>query len=334
MTIQIRKAERRKAKLRLGIAGPSGAGKTMSALKLAKGIAPDGKILMIDTERGSGDLYAHLFEYDIITLQPPYAPKYYAEAIRMGEEAGYDVIIIDSLSHAWADEGGLLDQADKLGRTAKNSYTVWADITPQHRALVNSMLNSPCHIIATTRSKQAYEMETYTDAQGNKKSRPVKIGMAPVQREGMEYEFTVFMDVEQNHYAKVSKDRTDLFKDEVFLIDEAIGKRILGWLNEGKDDPEQKIKEQKMAIIRELARLNLPRKTAKEVENIVQATVQMELKPENFEEIVMKLKALTPEQIQGVETAKQEEEAAKPNLAEGIQSKVDRNNAAKTQTNA
>jgi predicted ATP-dependent serine protease len=129
MTVEIRKAERTKAKLRLGLAGPSGAGKTMSSLKLAKGITPAGRILMIDTERGSGDLYADLFDYDIITLQPPYKPEKYVEAIRAGEEAGYDTIIIDSLSHAWSDEGGILDQADKLS-AGGNRFTAWAKLRP------------------------------------------------------------------------------------------------------------------------------------------------------------------------------------------------------------
>lgn len=251
MAIEIRKAERRKSKLRLGLAGPSGAGKTMSALKLAKGLG--GRVCMIDTERGSGDLYADLYDYDIITLEPPYAPKNYAEAIHEAERAGYDVIVIDSLSHAWSDEGGLLDQADKLGKSAKNSYTVWADLTPQHRLLVNTMLGSPCHIVATVRSKQAYELEEYTDSKGAKKSKPVKVGLAPVQREGMEYEFTIFMDIEQNHYAHASKDRTNMFKDEVFLIDENVGKRILNWLNQGKEN----ITAQKSEVMRNLERLYL-----------------------------------------------------------------------------
>ena len=120
-------------------------------------------------------LYAHLFDYDIISLQPPYKPDTYVEAIKAAEEYGADVIIIDSLSHAWSDEGGLLDQADKLSAKG-NRYTVWADLTPQHRKLVNGMLNSPVHIIATVRSKQAYEMEEYSDSHGNKKQRPVKNG--------------------------------------------------------------------------------------------------------------------------------------------------------------
>lgn len=235
MAIQIRKAERHKAKLRLALAGPSGSGKTMSALKLARGVAgPEGKILMIDTERGSGDLYASVTDYDIITLTPPFKPAAYIEALRQGEEAGYDVIIVDSLTHAWSDEGGLLDQADKMEASGKNRFTMWAELTPQHRALVNALLQSPKHIVVTMRSKQEYALEK-DDKTG--KNRVRKLGMGVVQRDGIEYEFTVLLDIDQNHHAHASKDRTGMFDNEVFVIDEKTGQRIEGWLNAGKDVP-------------------------------------------------------------------------------------------------
>ena len=249
--IEIRKAERYKAKLRLALAGPSGAGKTMSSLKLAKSIAgPNGKVCIIDTERGSGDLYANLFDYDIIQLSPPFKVETYTDAITAAEKAGYEVIIIDSLTHAWSDEGGLLDQADKMQAAGKNRFTLWADLTPQHRSLVNAMLNSPKHIIATIRSKQEYGMEK--DEKTGKQTVK-KLGMAPIQRDGMEYEFTVFMDIDQNHSASASKDRTNMFKNEFFVIDEKVGERLLGWLNEGKDRPDPDVvaaeRRAKQAII-------------------------------------------------------------------------------------
>ena len=263
MTVTIRKAERAQSKLRIGLAGPSGSGKTMSALKLARGlVGPTGKILLIDTERGSGDLYAHITDYDIITLTPPYAPKNYVDGIEAGEDAGYDAIIIDSLSHAWSDEGGLLDQADKLS-AGGNRFTAWASLTPQHRKLVNGMLNSDSHIIATVRSKQEYAMEK---DEKTGKSSVKKLGMAPVQREGMEYEFTVFFDIEQNHNAHSSKDRTDLFKDEVFMIDENTGTRLIEWLHAGKavdNKPKNKdarLNAKKSRIIQQLNMLGIPTK--------------------------------------------------------------------------
>lgn len=231
MTIQIRKAERTKSKLRLAIAGPSGSGKTMGSLKLAQGLG--GKVCMIDTERGSGDLYSDLYSYDIISLEPPFKPDVLVEAVRVAEAAGYDVIIVDSLSHFWADEGGMLDMADKMQAAGKNRFTLWADITPQHRRLVNALLNSPKHIIATMRSKQAYEMEK---DEKTGKSSVKKLGLAPVQREGMEYEFTVFFDVDQNHNATASKDRTNTFANEIFILNEDTGVRIKKWLETGKTD--------------------------------------------------------------------------------------------------
>jgi len=299
MTIQIRKAERSQSKLRIGLAGPSGSGKTMSSLKLARGIAgPNGKILMIDTERGSGDLYAHVTDYDIITLAPPYAPKNYVEAIEAGEDAGYDVIIIDSLSHAWTDEGGLLDQADKLS-AGGNRFTVWASLTPQHRDLVNAMLNSDAHIIGTVRSKQEYAMEK---DEKSGKSSVKKLGMAPVQREGMEYEFTVFMDIEQNHSAHTSKDRTDLFKDEVFLIDESIGERLVNWLSQGKEVVVQKnkdirINQKKVMIVKALNELGFATKDV-DIETIkakVKEFTSLELVETNYDEINNRLAVLVQE---------------------------------------
>lgn len=291
--IEIRKAERKKSKLRIGLAGPSGSGKTMSALKLARGIAPEGKIVLIDTERSSGDLYSHLFDYNIIDLQPPYAPKNYVEAIKAAENAGYDVIIIDSLSHAWSDEGGLLDQADKKSAVGGNRFTMWAELTPQHRALVNGMLNSTADIIATVRSKQEYAMER---DEKTGKSSVKKLGMAPVQREGMEYEFTVFIDIEINHAAHVSKDRTDLFKDEVFVIDEKIGKRIADWRSSGKDIPPPP--KEKVEIIKKMKLLFPELKNGGMINKIVEVTKLDPAKEENLQEINARLTILVGERDQ------------------------------------
>lgn len=294
MAIQIRKAERFKSKLRLGLAGPSGSGKTMSSLKLAHGLVGDkGRILIIDTERGSGDLYAHLFNYDIISLTPPYKPQTYVDAIKAGVDAGYDVIIIDSLSHAWSDEGGLLDQADKKSASG-NRFTVWAELTPQHRALVNAMLNAPCHIIATVRSKQDYAMEK--DEKTGRMSVK-KMGMAPVQREGMEYEFTTFMDIDMSHFAKVSKDRTDMFKDEVFLIDEKIGARFINWLNSGKENPAALVAEKKAVIWKLMKELELDPKNAAEASALIKGSTMLDLVEANYDAIIEKLKSVRDQRL-------------------------------------
>lgn len=230
--MQIRKAERKKAKLRLGIAAPSGAGKTYSALLMAFGIG--GKVGLIDTEHGSGDLYAHLGDYDVIGIEAPYTVDKYQKAIAAFEQAGYTTIIIDSLSHAWAGDGGLLDKQGKIADRGTNSFAAWRTITPEHNALVDAMLQSPCHIIATMRAKQEYVLETNDKG----KQTPKKVGMAPVQREGMEYEFTVMLDVDMQHIASASKDRTSLFDGRFFKISEDTGKELLAWLETGTEGPD------------------------------------------------------------------------------------------------
>lgn len=222
--VQIRKAVRKKAKLRLGIAAPSGAGKTYSSLLMAFGLGE--KVGLIDTEQGSGDLYADLGDYDIIQIEAPYTIDKYLQAIKAFEQAEYDVIIIDSLSHAWAGDGGLLD---KQSRMTGNSYANWRQITPEHNALVNAILQSPSHIIATMRSKQEYVL--VENEKG--KQAPQKMGMAPVQREGMEYEFTVMFDINVQHNASTTKDRTRLFDGKIFKITKETGEELLTWLNDG-----------------------------------------------------------------------------------------------------
>lgn len=226
----IRKAERRKAKLRLGISAPSGAGKTYSALLMAFGLG--GKIGLIDTEHGSGDLYADLGEYDIIGIGAPYTVAKYLDAIKSFESAGYDTIIIDSLSHAWAGEGGLLDKQGKIADAGKgNGYTAWRTVTPEHNSLVDAMLKSPAHIIATMRSKTEYVIEKNDKG----KDAPRKVGMAPIQREGMEYEFTVMLEISTDHIASASKDRTRLFDGQYFKPSTLTGEALKAWLEDGAD---------------------------------------------------------------------------------------------------
>lgn len=226
------RAERKKAKLRLALCAPSGGGKTFSALKIAMGIG--GRIAMIDTERGSGELYAHLCEYDVCGIVPPFTPEKYTNAIREAELAGYTTVIIDSLTHAWAGQGGLLEEVDK--RKGKgNDFTAWREITPQHNALVDAMLQSACHIIATMRTKTAYDM---VKDERTGKTKPVKIGLAPIQRDGMEYEFTTVLDIDvERHIATASKDRTGLFDGKYFTPSEETGKDLLAWLEDGKEPP-------------------------------------------------------------------------------------------------
>ena len=226
-----RKAERRKAKLRLAITGPAGSGKTYGALTLAQGLG--GRIAMIDTENGSGDLYADLCDYDVETLTAPYSVQKYLSAIHEAESEGYDVLIIDSLSHAWTGEGGLLDVHSQMTSESKsgNSYVAWRRITPMHNKLIETMLASSCHIIATMRSKTDYAQ--FQNDRGRTEIR--KVGLAPVQRDGMDYEFTVVFDLGMEHTVTVSKDRTRLFDHQVFTITQDTGRILKNWLESGAE---------------------------------------------------------------------------------------------------
>lgn len=229
-----RQAAKRQAKLRLALCGPSGSGKTYSALLLAQGLAPGGRIALIDTERGSGELYDDLTAYDVAPLDPPYAPGRYIELIKAAETAGYDVLIIDSLSHAWTGEGGVLDMHDRATAASRsgNSFAAWREVTPKHNALVDAIIGANLHIIVTMRTKTAYDM--VDDGKGGKK--PIKIGLSPIQRDGLEYEFTTVVDLSvEGHVATATKDRTRLFDGEHFVPTVATGEALRAWLNTGKD---------------------------------------------------------------------------------------------------
>lgn len=242
-TMQIRKAERKKAKARVGISGPSGSGKTVSALFLAYGITGDWeKIGLIDTENRSADLYTdvtissnYIGDFLKIDLEPPYTPEKYIEAIHLFEKHGVEVIIVDSLTHAWAGEGGLLDQQGNIAKRTGNSYTAWRDITPLHNQLVESILKSSCHVIATLRSKTEHVMIKEGD-----KTIVKKLGMAPIQRDGLEYEFTLMFELDTENYAGASKDRTNMFKGRFITIKPEVGKELLNWLEKGVDEAEER----------------------------------------------------------------------------------------------
>lgn len=229
--MMFRKAQKSLSKARICLAGPAGSGKTFSALLIASGLGTG--IAMIDTEHGSGDLYSDKFDYDILRLSPPFECKKYIEGIKEAENQGYDVIIIDSLSHGWSGEGGLLDMKDKIVQSGKgNDWTSWRYVTPLHNQLVEAILQSKCHIIATARSKMKYDAE-----ESNGKIKKVrKIGLDPILREGMEYEFTVVLDISSEHVATSSKDRTSLFDGQFFTPSRETGQKILSWLKQGSND--------------------------------------------------------------------------------------------------
>ena len=222
--MQLRKSERKQAKIKLALQGVSGSGKTYSALLLAYGITNDwSKIALIDSEQGSGDLYAHLGQYNVITLQAPYTPEVYIEAIEICEDAGMELVIIDSLSHCW---DYLIEfHSNMVG----NSFTNWGKITPRQNAFIDKILHSDCNIIATMRTKQEYVLN-----QKDGKTIPEKVGLKAVQRDGVDYEFTLVMEIDIKHSATASKDRTGLFMGKPgFVITSETGKTILDWCNDG-----------------------------------------------------------------------------------------------------
>lgn len=225
-----KKAERKRIFVKMALCGVSGSGKTYSALLLAQGLG--GKIAMIDTENGSGELYSDLCEYDVAQLEPPFSPMKFINAIKEAEAEGYNVLIIDSLSHAWSGQGGILEMVDKKSATSRsgNSFTAWRDVTPEHNKLVDAILQCRMHVIVCMRSKTAYEMQENEKG----KKTPVKVGLAPIQRDGMEYEFTIVFDIErEKHYALASKDRTGLFEKTIDVITPATGELIRKWVEGG-----------------------------------------------------------------------------------------------------
>ena len=228
--MQLQKAERQQVKLRIGISGASGFGKTYSALLLAYGITNDySKIAVIDTENGSASLYAHLGGFNVINLNGPYPPENYIKAIELCEKSGIQVIVIDSVSHEWNGVGGCLEIHEKLG----GRFQDWGKVSPRHQAFIDKILQSSCHIITTTRRKVDYSMET----ESNGKTKVVKLGTKEITREGFEYELTVNLElINDNHLAKASKDRTGLFMNKPeFVINSATGKKLIAWCNEGID---------------------------------------------------------------------------------------------------
>lgn len=229
--LQIKKATRQAVRLKLNVQGPSGSGKTLGALALAFALAPHKRVCVIDTENESASLYADQYAFDTITLGSPYTTAKYEEAIVMAVKAGYEVLVIDSLSHQWAGPGGILARKEQMDARGGNTWTNWASFTKEHERFKALLMNAPVHVVSTTRSKQDYIVETGD----GKKAAPKKVGLAPVQREGMEYEFSVVFELQMDHRATASKDRTGMFDGQLIdLLGEEVGESLRGWLSSGK----------------------------------------------------------------------------------------------------
>ena len=232
MELQI--AQRKRAKIKMALQGPSGSGKTYSSLLIANGLSHAwDKIVVIDTENESSHLYAHLGAYNVLGIKAPFTPEKYMEAIDYCVATGMQVVILDSITHEWEN---LLEYHSGL---TGNSFTNWNKVTPRHNAFVQKILQSPVHIIATIRTKQDYVL-----TEKNGRAVPEKIGLKSVQRDGLDYEFTLVFDLDIKNMAHASKDRTGLFfgKHEQ-SITASIGEKISQWCMEELEPQIEYIKD-------------------------------------------------------------------------------------------
>lgn len=229
-----RKAEKARAKLRAALFGPSGAGKTYSALAIATGLGE--KIALIDSERGSAEKYADIFEFDVVDLEEKNVDEYVAY-IKEAEKHGYDVLVIDSLTHAWQE---LLADIDKIAQAKYrgNTWSAWSEGTPKQKRLIDALLSYNGHIIATMRSKTEWTV----DKNDKGKTTPTRVGLAPEQGKGIEYEFDLLAEISPEHIMNIIKDRTGKFQDK--LIEKPgkdFGVMLKDWLNSGVDRTDYKL---------------------------------------------------------------------------------------------
>jgi nucleoside-triphosphatase THEP1 len=231
--MKFQKAQKKKSKLRLALTGPAGSGKTWGALQIAKGLG--GTIAVIDTEHGSASLYEHLVDFDVLELQAPYSPERFIEAIDSAEQAGYETLIIDSSTHEWSGQGGCLEINEEIAKSKfrGNTWSAWNETSARHRKFVDRILQSKMHVITTIRSKtETAQQESITG-----KKQVVKLGMKAEQRDGLEYEFGLVLDIiHDGHYATASKDRTGLFVDkDPKPITPETGAILKNWLESGAE---------------------------------------------------------------------------------------------------
>lgn len=233
MANMFKKASKAQARLRMAICGPAGAGKTYTALAIATNMGQN--VALIDTERGSASKYSDKFDFSTLSLET-FHPQLFIDAIKSAEENGFDVIVIDSMSHAWAGKGGVLDVADKIAKQNKsaNSFTAWKEATPLQQALMDSILQCKCHIIVTMRSKMEYVLEA-VERGGRTVQQPKRVGMAPVQRDDVQYEFDVVGEMDDQNNMVIVKTRCSALAGEVIRKPgEVLAKTLIGWLTDGK----------------------------------------------------------------------------------------------------
>lgn len=228
-----KRAKREQVWLKILLSGASGSGKSYSAIRLAKGIADKcgSDIAYIGTEGSRDKYYSSLFEYDLLQLEEPFSIDKYIDAIDEAVRAGYKVLIIDSLTHEWL---WLNDTHDKM---PGNSFQNWGKLKPKHRAFMDKILTCPIHIIATSRSKDEWVLET--DSKG--RSVPKKVGLGSQQDKNITYEYTVSLVIEQDtHIAHADKDNTKIFDGRYDILTEKDGEALYNWANDSDIPPTVK----------------------------------------------------------------------------------------------
>lgn len=266
--MEIKKAKREKIKVPIMITGASGSGKTASALIMAKGIIekmfpdlPDHeqweKIGVIDTEHKRSLLYAdakvgktEIGEFMHIDFEPPFTVARYTEAFNMFKQHGAEVIIVDSMTHAWSGEGGILEQVERIQQgNPKMQMQAWNQVKPLEKTFLRLLTGNSVYVIGTTRSKQAYDMSK----DENGKTQIVKLGLKPDQKDSLEYEFAVAFRIDENHFAEATKDNSNLFNNG-FQITKETGHQIYEWSSEGID--LEKVRDDLISRITELSSLS------------------------------------------------------------------------------
>lgn len=237
MTLAFTKATKQQRRARVLLSAPAGAGKTYTALTWAKVLGKH--IGVIDTEHGSALDYADLFDFLHLDLQPPYTVDRYTAGLAAAAEAGIDCLVVDSLSHAWIGKGGLLNLVDQYAQQHRgDSFGAWRDVTPKHLEFVEALLSFPGHLICTTRAKMDYQLQQ--DDRG--KWSPVKLGLAPQQRDGLEYEFAVVAEMTvPDNVLTVTKSRCAAIAPGFSQTkpDDTIAKTLADWLSVGEAMTEE-----------------------------------------------------------------------------------------------
>lgn len=195
--LEFKPATRKQLKVKIGLFGTAGTGKTWNALAVADALAgTDGTIAVIDSERGRAEAYAGDFKFDHLRL-PGYAPETYIEALSVANDEGYDVIVVDGISHEWMGRDGILSSVDRFGG--------WKEATPRHDAFIESLFRLPRNVIATMRAKTHYTQQEVETDSGRKRQEVIKLGVGPIQRDSVEYEFDLLGMLELDHTIKLHK---------------------------------------------------------------------------------------------------------------------------------